>query len=84
MTRSGIRAGTREGIHPLAFPENRSSFEDKNGQWVQIGDQVIYIIDHREGILSEALPDGDAFVTWRDGTYGTVKWRHLLKRTMND
>lgn len=28
-------------------------------------------------MLDECLQDGDAYVTWDDGTFGTVKWNHL-------
>ena len=38
------------------------------------------IVQHKNGRkcrLDEALPDGDAFVTWEDGTYGETKWHHL-------
>jgi hypothetical protein len=36
-----------------------------------------YLIDGRTGTLDECLHDGDAFVTWDDGTFGTVRWYHL-------
>ena len=30
-----------------------------------------------QGTADEFLHDGDALVTWDDGTYGTVKWNSL-------
>jgi hypothetical protein len=41
------------------------------------GDRVRYTINGRTGVADEFLSDGDAFVTWDDGIYGTVKWHHL-------
>lgn len=59
-------------MHPSAFPNNRS------GAWMmRAGDRVVYQIDGRHGIADEFLPDGDAFVSFDDGSYGTVKWNHL-------
>ena len=46
---------------------------------MEAGDRVRYGIDGRTGIADEFLHDGDAFVTWDDGTFGTVKWSHLEK-----
>ena len=66
-------------MHPSAFKSNRSGFEDRNGKQVKAGNTIIYSIDGRKGVLDEALQDGDAFVTWDDGRYGTVKWHHLAK-----
>lgn len=63
--------------HPLTF-RNKNGFQDHSGKLVQSGDSVRYLIDGREAILDEALHDGDAFVTWLDGTHGTVKWYHLV------
>jgi hypothetical protein len=44
---------------------------------MRAGDRVRYMLDGRIGRADEFLSDGDAFVTWEDGTYGTVKWNHL-------
>lgn len=41
------------------------------------GDRVRYTIDGRTGVADEFTHDGDAFITWDDGTFGTVKWNHL-------
>ena len=58
--------------HPLAFPENRSG---ANG--MKAGDRIVYVIDGRCGVADEFLHDGEAFVTFDDGSYETVKWHHL-------
>ena len=60
--------------HPLAITPNRSG-----AFGMAAGDRVIYQIDGRRGVADEFLCDGDAFVTWDDGTCGTVKWNHLQK-----
>ncbi len=66
--------------HPHAFPGNKGGFTDGNGRKVVEGDRVEYRFEnHRRGVLDEALHDGDAFVTWDDGSYATVKWHHLAK-----
>lgn len=58
--------------HPLAFPDNRSGAYD-----MKAGDRVRYKIDGRSGVADEFLSDGDALMTWDDGTFGIVKWHHL-------
>lgn len=67
-------------MHPLAFKENKSC--GNSGAWneVQSGDEIICLIDGRIGKLDECLHDGDAFVTWEDGSFGVVKWYHLAPR----
>ena len=56
--------------HPFAFPERRSG--GNSGAWNEVhdGDHVIYLITGKTGTLDECLHDGDAFVTWDDGTFG--------------
>lgn len=67
-------------MHPLAFSHNNGGFIDGNDRRVVAGDRVEYRFEnHRRGVLDEALHDGDAFVTWDDGSYATVKWVHLAK-----
>lgn len=63
--------------HPLAFTHHKSG--GNSGAWneVHAGDRIIYLIDGRTGMLDECLHDGEAFVTWDDGTYETVKWHNL-------
>ena len=68
-------------MHPLAFPERRSGGNSGTDREVHSGERVIYDIDGRHGMLDECLHDGDAFVTWDDGTFGTVKWYHLRPET---
>lgn len=65
-------------MHPLAFPDSTSSFDLGNGP-VRAGDRIIYMPEGRTGVLDEALQDGDAFVTWDNGSYGTVHWNKLRK-----
>ena len=60
-------------MHPLALTGHRNG---ANG--MKAGDRVIYTIDGRCGVADEFLHDGDAFVTFDDGSYETVKWNHLL------
>ncbi len=67
-------------MHPLAFPNSGGGFVDGNDRKVVAGDRVEYRFEnHRKGVLDEALHDGDAFVTWDDGSHATVKWLHLAK-----
>lgn len=63
-------------MHPLAI-EGKSA--GNVGAWneVHAGDRIIYLIDGRIGTLDECMHDGDAFVTWDNGTFETVKWHHL-------
>jgi hypothetical protein len=60
-------------MHPLALTGHPNG---ANG--MKAGDRILYTIDGRTGIADEFLPDGDAFVTWDDGSYETVHWNHLL------
>lgn len=64
--------------HSLAFANPGNGFTDANGRSVKEGDRCQYL-DGRECFLDEALHDGDAFVTFTDGTHDTVKWRNLAK-----
>lgn len=64
-------------MHPFAFPGNKSGGNSGSGREVHSGDRVRYDIDGRTGVLDECLHDGDAFVTWDNGTFETVKWNHL-------
>ena len=65
--------------HQLSLPDHKGGFIDGNGRLVKAGDKVLYKFGHRVGTLDEALLGGEASVTWADGTFGTVKWRHLCK-----
>lgn len=60
-------------MHPLAIRGNQSG---ANGMCA--GDRVRHI-DGRTGIADEFLHDGDALITWDDGTFGEVKWKNLTK-----
>lgn len=60
-------------MHPLTSPVAHNS-----GVYnMRAGDHVIYAIDGRTGIVDEFLSDGEALMTWDDGTYGIVNWYHL-------
>lgn len=63
-------------MHPLAIKGNNGG---NNGTWneVKAGDHIINLIDGRTGTLDECIHDGDAFVTWDDGTFDIVKWHNL-------
>lgn len=67
-------------VHPFAL-KNKSG--GNSGAWneVKSGDHIIHLIDGCIGTLDECLHDGDAFVSWDDGTFGTVKWRNLAPRS---
>jgi hypothetical protein len=64
-------------MHPLARPGNKSGGNSGGPYEVRAGDKVYYDIDGRTGVLDECLQDGDALITWDDGTFGKVKWNHL-------
>jgi hypothetical protein len=59
-------------MHPYAIPGNQSG---ANG--MKCGDRIVYTIDGRHGVADEFLHDGDAFVSFDDGSFETVKWNHL-------
>lgn len=63
-------------MHPFAIGGHRNG---ANG--MKAGDRVRYLPDGRVGVADEFLSDGEAFVTWDDGTFGTVKWAHLEPAT---
>jgi hypothetical protein len=66
--------------HPLAITPNRSGFTNSYGDEINSGDRVVSRLDGRQGVMDEALHDGDAFVTWDDKTFGTVKWNSLARQ----
>lgn len=55
--------------HPYAIVPNRSGAFSLSS-----GDRFVYDIDGRHGWADEFLHDGDAFVTFDDGTHATIKW----------
>lgn len=60
-------------MHPFALTGH------KNGACgMKAGDRIVYTIDGRHGTADEFLHDGDAYVTFDDGEYATVKWHHLM------
>lgn len=44
---------------------------------MKAGDRVRHDPDGRSGVVDEFLSDGDAYITWDDGTFGIVKWSLL-------
>lgn len=66
--------------HPLAFPGNKSGGVGADGNTIRAGQLMIHLPDYRNCTLDECLSDGDAFVTWEDGSYGTVKWKSLFAK----
>jgi hypothetical protein len=64
-------------MHPLAFEGNKSGcFGD-----LKAGDRFVHALDMRTGIADEFMPDGNAFVTWDDGSYGTINWSFMYPDT---
>lgn len=59
-------------VHPLAIIDHANG---ANG--MRAGDRVRYILDGRTGVADEFLSDGDALITWDDGSHGIVKWNWL-------
>ena len=59
-------------LHPLAIPNNRS-----DAFCLRAGDRFVYDIDGRHGTADQFLHDGDAFVTFDDGTWEIIKWNHM-------
>lgn len=65
--------GASDGMrHPLAIG-GRTSVAG-----ITSGDRVRSRYTGLTGVVDEFLSDGDAFVSWDDGTFGTVKWRELI------
>jgi len=54
-------------------------FTDANGRTVSVGDKVSYRFNDQIATLDEALQDGDAYITYEDGTKACVKWINLAK-----
>ena len=44
---------------------------------MKAGDRVRLKIDGRTGVADEFLHDGDTFMSWDDGSFGTYKWNNL-------
>ena len=59
-------------MHPLAshVAAQSGAFE------LKAGDHII-TPDGRRGVADEFLQDGDALVSWDDGTFGVVRWNHI-------
>jgi hypothetical protein len=58
--------------HPLAHTDPGNGFDE-----LKAGDRVIHAPTGRHGVADEFLTDGEAFVTFDDGAFDTVKSNHL-------
>jgi len=58
--------------HPLALLGHHNG-----ALGMKAGDRVVYRLDGRHGRADEFTSDGEAFITWDDGTYDIVKWKNL-------
>lgn len=63
---------TRPPKHPLAITPGKSGFYG-----ITSGDRIV--VDGRLGWLDEALPDGDALITFDDGEHAIVRWNQVKK-----
>ena len=59
--------------HPLAHKYPRNGARD-----MMAGDRVRCKITGKTGVADEFLPDGEALVSWDDGTFGEPKWINLV------
>ena len=60
-------------------PSQKNGFTDYNNKSVKPGDRVYYSERNVEGILLEALQDGDATIELDDNKVLFVKWHRLTK-----
>lgn len=58
--------------HPLAIGPNAEPGRS-GGNGMRSGDRVEHR-DGRKGVAVEFLSDGDALVTWDNGSHGVVRW----------
>lgn len=58
--------------HPLAFNGSSST-----GFYGHTSGDILTHVSGKKCRLDEALPDGEAFITFEDGTYDCVKWNSL-------
>jgi hypothetical protein len=68
-------------MHPFAIGNYRSGCDCGFGLHLSTGDRFVYAIDMRTGVADEFLHDGDAFVTWDDSLFGTIKWNYMWPDT---
>lgn len=60
-------------MHPLcAFPNNQTGALGMNS-----GDRIRCASTGKTGIVDEFLPDGEALVSWDDGSFSTPKWSQI-------
>lgn len=62
--------------HPMSFGPNGGISRGTNS--LRAGERFIYTIDGRHGRADEILQDGDAYVTWDDGTWDCIKWNYMI------
>jgi hypothetical protein len=63
--------------HPLAFTGRRNGGTNKHGVSISAGDRIRNPFNGKCGIADEFLQDGDAYITYDDGTHDCVKWHNL-------
>lgn len=64
--------------HPFALRGHRNG-----ALGIKAGDRFVYDVDGRHGWADEFLQDGDAFVTFDDGTHDTIKWNLMSPERKN-
>lgn len=63
--------------HPLSL---MNPYASGSGAYdMRAGDRIRLKSDGRTGIADEFLHDGDALISFDDGTFGTVRWNDLQK-----
>lgn len=63
--------------HPFAIVGHRNGGTNKFGQTMEAGCRVRNPFNGKVGVADEFLQDGDAYISYDDGTFDTVKWYHL-------
>jgi hypothetical protein len=65
--------------HPLAWRAmSGNGFDLGRGRFTG-DDRIICTLNGKHGYMDEAMHDGDALVSYDDGTFDIVKWGHLRK-----
>lgn len=64
-------------ITKMTAIDRRNGATNKNGQKMKAGDKVRCMFTGKTGTADEFLQDGDASVSWDDGSGGMPKWWHL-------
>jgi hypothetical protein len=68
-------------MHPMARPGNNSGIMEKPGVYaLRAGDRIISQ-DGRRGVADEFLQDGEAYVSFDDGTCACVRWQQISRES---